>query len=249
MLGLDKRSSVPLYAQLKVWLTDKIESGEYKPGDKIPTELSLCDSLGLSRPTVRQAIAEMVAEGHLYIVKGKGTFVSEEPERIELKDYQTSLFSLTRSSNYDKHFFIDYHRILRPSQEQQTLFTINNPLLSEGLVKAVYLLSENEKNYAYITSYLPLVLYPHAIENFQKREKLQAETKDVDARVKEEKRQIILRAVQNDEARYLDIAKGSTILQETGFLYNEQSQIVEVLQIVFKPDAVRLITRKEETIY
>jgi GntR family transcriptional regulator len=41
--------------------------------------MALCQELSLSRPTVRQAIAELVSEGILVIVKGRGTFVADEP--------------------------------------------------------------------------------------------------------------------------------------------------------------------------
>ena len=73
-MKLDKRSSQPLYAQLKEVLVERIQQDVYQSGQQIPSELALCEELSLSRPTVRQAIAELVAEGVLVIVKGKGTF-------------------------------------------------------------------------------------------------------------------------------------------------------------------------------
>ena len=59
-MRLDKHSSIPLYAQLRELLVEQIQDGRYKPGDRIPSELTLCEELDLSRPTVRQAIADLV---------------------------------------------------------------------------------------------------------------------------------------------------------------------------------------------
>lgn len=72
---IDKTIPVPLYYQLKQHLKEHINN--CKVGDAIPTETELCDHFNVSRPTVRQAIAELVTEGHLTRSKGKGTFVTK----------------------------------------------------------------------------------------------------------------------------------------------------------------------------
>ena len=69
--------SRPLYKQLKEYIRTWIESNRLQPGDKIPTERELSRLLGVSRLTVRQAIAELVEEGILYRVQGSGTYVAE----------------------------------------------------------------------------------------------------------------------------------------------------------------------------
>jgi len=74
---IDRESKVPLYHQLKEWIVERIESGELDPGSLIPSEMTFCSSLGLSRATVREAINQLVAEGWLYRVRGMGTFVRD----------------------------------------------------------------------------------------------------------------------------------------------------------------------------
>ncbi len=75
--NLDRTSPIPLYFQLKRIIKEKIEFDELVPGDLIPTEKELAETYRISRPTVRQAIMELVNEGLLYREKGKGTFVSK----------------------------------------------------------------------------------------------------------------------------------------------------------------------------
>ncbi|GAK54811.1 transcriptional regulator [Candidatus Vecturithrix granuli] len=72
---LNKEIPIPLYYQLKEILLEEIKKSE--PGTSLPTELELCEHFDISRPTVRQAINELVVEGYLTRMKGKGTFIAE----------------------------------------------------------------------------------------------------------------------------------------------------------------------------
>lgn len=67
----------PKYQQLKEHIIDIIDSRELKPGEKIWSENELADRFQMSRHTVRQAIGELVNEGWLYRIQGKGTFVAK----------------------------------------------------------------------------------------------------------------------------------------------------------------------------
>ena len=71
------QSSVPLYYQLKTYVKEKIDNGEWPAGSAIPSERELERLLGLSRTPIRQALGELVTEGLLERKHGKGTFVAE----------------------------------------------------------------------------------------------------------------------------------------------------------------------------
>lgn len=71
-----RKSPLPRYYQLKEIMREKIRTGEWKPGDLIPSERELGEQYGISRMTARQAITELVNEGLFYREQGKGTFVS-----------------------------------------------------------------------------------------------------------------------------------------------------------------------------
>lgn len=76
-IKLDKNIPIPLYYQLKQMIIHMITSNQLKEGDSIQTEAEFSSELGISRPTIRQALSELVNEGYLYRLKGKGTFVSK----------------------------------------------------------------------------------------------------------------------------------------------------------------------------
>ena len=74
-IRVDRSSPVPLYFQVAQRLEQMIESGEMPPGCRLENEIALADQLGLSRPTMRQAIQHLVNKGLLVRKRGVGTQV------------------------------------------------------------------------------------------------------------------------------------------------------------------------------
>lgn len=72
---LTRESAVPLYEQLKRRLITQIASGELAQQSQLPSERRLVQDLGVSRITVRKALGDLVKDGYLYAVPGKGFFV------------------------------------------------------------------------------------------------------------------------------------------------------------------------------
>jgi GntR family transcriptional regulator len=67
----------PAYQVLREQLRDEISAGRYSGGARLPTESELVTRHGLSRQTVRRAFQDLVAEGAVYRVPGRGTYASE----------------------------------------------------------------------------------------------------------------------------------------------------------------------------
>ena len=76
MQPLDRNGNIPLVYQLGEAIRDKIVRGEYSQGDSIPTEDRLQRLYGVSRTTVRLALAKLVNEGYIRRQQGKGTYVN-----------------------------------------------------------------------------------------------------------------------------------------------------------------------------
>ncbi|MEV8593794.1 GntR family transcriptional regulator [Streptomyces sp. NPDC052012] len=84
-LALDRGTPVPLYHQLAQQLEAAIERGVLAPGDLLGNEVDLSVRLGLSRPTVRQAIQSLVDKGLLVRRRGVGTQVVHSQVRRPLE--------------------------------------------------------------------------------------------------------------------------------------------------------------------
>lgn len=70
----------PLYQQIKALIMQGLQSGEWKPGDLIPSEVELAQRYKVSQGTVRKAIDELAAENLVVRRQGKGTFVATHHE-------------------------------------------------------------------------------------------------------------------------------------------------------------------------
>ncbi|MEV5982481.1 GntR family transcriptional regulator [Streptomyces sp. NPDC052114] len=92
-LGVDRSSPVPLYFQLAQQLEAAIERGALTPGSLLGNEIELAMRLGLSRPTVRQAIQSLVDKGLLVRRRGVGTQVvhSQVKRPLELSSLYDDL--------------------------------------------------------------------------------------------------------------------------------------------------------------
>ncbi len=71
-----KPGLIPRYYQLKEILEQRIQAGEFQPGDQFRTDENLCLEYDLSRGTVRRAVDMLVDEGRLRREQGRGTFVT-----------------------------------------------------------------------------------------------------------------------------------------------------------------------------
>jgi len=71
----------PLYQQIKVLLIQRLQAGEWKAGEAIPSEQELAARMGVSQGTVRKAIDELAAESLVVRRQGKGTFVATHAEQ------------------------------------------------------------------------------------------------------------------------------------------------------------------------
>src|SRR3954469_20647064 len=67
----------PAYEQVKGWIRQHIASGEWKPGDTVPSEAALMERFGISRMTANRALRELASEGLVNRVQGSGTRVAQ----------------------------------------------------------------------------------------------------------------------------------------------------------------------------
>lgn len=81
LLDLHNDSDLPKHERLKNHFIAEMLAGRLKPGQAIPTEQHLVESLGVARTTVRQAMAALENDGLIRRTRGKGTFVEADVRR------------------------------------------------------------------------------------------------------------------------------------------------------------------------
>jgi GntR family transcriptional regulator len=81
---IDPEGGIALYRQIKQDLIRRIEQGDLRAGDVLPSEAELCERYGVSRPTLRQATQDLIRDGLLVVRRGVGTFVAQPKVRQQL---------------------------------------------------------------------------------------------------------------------------------------------------------------------
>lgn len=87
MYKIERENPKPLYIQLEELIRNNIESGDWKPNTAIPSESEMNRLYSVSRITIRSACSQLVQDGVLYRVPGKGTFVAEPKIMTETLAY------------------------------------------------------------------------------------------------------------------------------------------------------------------
>jgi GntR family transcriptional regulator len=96
---IDTSAAMPLYHQVAGVLRQRIEDGTYPVGAQLQPEDELAAEFGVSRATLRQALAELVMEGMVVRRQGRGTFVEPRNEKVLQQRYRGSLGDLIRESH------------------------------------------------------------------------------------------------------------------------------------------------------
>lgn len=102
----DSNTNGLLYLQLETELKQAILDGKYGVGERIPTEQELCQSFGMSRITVRRAVQDLVEEGLLSKVQGRGTFVAVPKHVLGSTESLGRGFGGTDPDNHGTHRLI-----------------------------------------------------------------------------------------------------------------------------------------------
>lgn len=90
-----------LYRQVADQLRQLIDAGEFSIGDRLPTERDLADQLGISRPTVREALIALEVEGRIRIRVGSGIYVTDPPNAAASEpEVEEGPFELLRAREF-----------------------------------------------------------------------------------------------------------------------------------------------------
>lgn len=108
--------SEPKYETVKQALLLQIQSGELRPGDKLPNEEDLMKQFQVSGITIRKAMTELANEGAITRIKRKGSFVNG----AQASDHSSRLiaFILSAEDNYD----VSYMKIIKGAQQAAAEF-------------------------------------------------------------------------------------------------------------------------------
>lgn len=239
-MKLDKHSSIPLYAQLRELIVERIQTGDYQEGMQIPSEMEFCRELNLSRPTVRQAISDLVSDGVLEIHKGKGTFVTKEPERLEIPHVNSLSFSFLNMNSYEG-LGLKPMRLVEADKELDRRFKLPENQSHPGYWLAEWAMIHDDEILGRCQAYIPVQLFPELGQNIAVGKRM------VDIKANKyaylpQKGSLSLscRPAKNKEAASLDVPRRSHIFVLEGPLHARSGHVCEYLKVVLRPELIKL---------
>lgn len=220
-IAIDRSSPVPLYFQVAEQFAAAIQRGELAPGDRLDSELQLADRLGLSRPTVRQAIQHLVDKGLITRRRGVGTQVirSEVRRTVEL----TSLHDdLVRAGQQPSTSVLELTTVACPADVAQMLGV---PASAEVQHLRRLRFADGEP-LAVMENWLPLAPVRLTLDALQSGG-LYAILRAAGLCIRTAHQRIGARAATAAEARMLGERRGAPLLTMTRTAYDDQGQHVE----------------------
>lgn len=234
---LNRNIAEPLYVQVHNIMLDRINTDTYLVNTKIPSESELCAEFGISRMTLRSVITELVRDGKLYRIQGKGTFVSEPKitansasyigirEQLEQQGYEvkTTLLSVENG---------------KPSASIAKMFGLENGEKVYIIKRLRYVKNEP---LSLLTSYIP-VKYCSGLEkqdfcNEQLCVILSKNYGFVRKTVNETLESVV---ATSEESTTLNIRKGYPLLLLCDKIYDVENRLFEYSKVVFRGDKIRI---------
>ena len=240
---INKFSNIPLYSQLKTIIIDKINSGEFPAEAQIPSEQEICEKYNISRPTVRQAIAELTNSGILYKEKGKGTFVSKTKTKIDIKNYSGFTDSLLDSQEPGQRNIIAARIVERGNNVfDESLFGMLQGGSNPGYAEIMYTTLDKDYPVSLNISYIPLAYFPTILDDVKAKkpsyEILRGKYPLLPVKTKSS-----IEVIYSDQqdAQYLMVQSGSALIRIENVLYSKSGQAVEIVICKYKADKCKLL--------
>ncbi|MCJ7660664.1 MAG: GntR family transcriptional regulator [Anaerolineales bacterium] len=167
-INVQKDSLTPLYLQLQEsltsWIQNGLRNGSLSPGDCIPSENDLSQSLGLSSTTVKRSLEDLRRQGFIKRIQGRGSYITGQ------KKFEADLIHLFSLATLAQKLGV------QPTQQKIELTAINASTsvakhlrITEGakIAKLVRARMFDQTVIALDTSYIPLSIFPGLITEYQ----------------------------------------------------------------------------------
>jgi GntR family transcriptional regulator len=236
---LDTSSVIPLYHQLKEILKENIESGVWKPGDMIPSENQLMQEYSISRNTIKKAIENLVQEGALNRIQGKGTFVSRPKIEQSLSGFYSFSKVMKTQGLTTKDVINSVQEVLvKPSIAKNLQLKEEEHVMELMRVRYV-----EDEPMILETSYIPAKYFPNLTWDLLKQNSLydlmQKEYGIIVTKAKEMFEPVLIRSY---ESEVLQVEEGYPALLLDRIAYDSSEMPVEFCRSIVRGDRCRFYT-------
>jgi GntR family transcriptional regulator, N-acetylglucosamine utilization regulator len=234
--GLSRDSPVPLHYQLRHVLIEMIERGEIRPGEALPSERDLAARFDISIAPVRQAILDLVKEGLLFRVRGKGTFL-HEPSLVGHVSVLSSFTASMRERGLRVEMRLLEHRVVRPAAD--VVRALGTGERTATLLERLAVVQDEPV--ALFRSYLSPKRFRGVAAKLAERGSL-ASVLEEDFGVVPVRAETLVEVGRctTAESAWLQIPAGSSLLIARGTSYDAEDEAVEHFDVRYRADRIQL---------
>ncbi len=241
MLSGEFATGVPVYLQICERLLTQIESGELKPGQRLPTERALSETLGVNRMTLRQALGKLELEGHLDRRQGAGTFVA----RPKIERQAGRLVPFSRGMR--RRGYRPGARMVVFERQPVTLALARSlHLPADALVYLVRRVRLVNREPAMLeTFWMPVKRFPR-LERFNIRTRSVYEILETeyDVRVSRARQSLEPVVASEYEARLLGVETGAPLMLEERLAFDQRGRPIDFGKDLYRGDRFRFVTEQ-----
>jgi len=221
--------SIPYYYQIMKILRRRIEQGELTPGEKLPTEMDLAKSFGVSRVTLRQALSILEADGLLDRERGHGTFISKTlPKHQNIK--LTGIIGQDVPGDGERRLLSIEE--VTPSPDIEVFFS---PLKKNRITQIRRLRMEEDSPYFYTMNFLPTYLAEKVTpDDIRKCTMFDIIKHRLRLTIGKINQTFEARSADNEVAEQLNIRLLDPVLYVETFVYSADGQPIEFSQIYYR---------------
>ncbi len=234
---INKNSPIPIYYQIEEYIKALIENGELRPGDALPPEREYAEKYQISRMTVRQAFTQLVNEGYLFRLQGKGTFVAERKIEQPLQGL-TSFTEDMKARGLEPGSQLIHFEII-PATKQiagQLLIAEYGPVYEIKRIRMA-----DSVPMALETNYISANLVQGLTEQIVNKSLYAHIEGQLDLRIDSASQIIESSTASQSEANYLKISKGAPVMLIQRNTFLKDNTPVEFVKSVYRADRYKFM--------
>lgn len=236
-MKINHESPIPYYIQLKEALEARIADGEWKPGDRLPSEQDLCAEYEVSRTVVRQTLLEMENKGLIVKRKGKGSFVARPKIHESLIHKLTGFHQDMVERGFTPVTQVLHHEVepAKPKVARHLGLEPGTPVFNIERLRFV-----NDEPINLVRTFLPYALCPGLSDVDLSDHSLYAVLEDRFGLVLSHGQRAIEAVIANErEAALLGIDRGAPLIYLESVTYLQDGTPIEYYQALHRGDRSR----------
>jgi GntR family transcriptional regulator len=236
-LGVDADLPTPLYHQIYVILLDKIVSGVYDKGSRVPSEHEIEEWFGVSRITARKALDKLAAEGFVIRQRGRGTIVTSRPPLSSVTGDAPGLMENLLAMALETDVELLEFSYVRAKPSVAEALDVDADSVVQ---RAVRIRRRNKLAFSYATTHIPEDIGRKYSENDIKKHPMLTLIERTGHKISHATQSLSATLADSSIGPALGVNVGTALLKVTRVVYDADDRPVEHIVVHYRPDLYQL---------